>query len=79
MPLLSLFDFLTLPTNIRRLSQPNTNPVVVPLFACVVPSTLLQKFGEHRPARAAVEVARLPRDVKVEIECVAVMPKYKDK
>ncbi len=30
------------------------------------------KFGDHRPARAAVEVARLPRDVDVEIECIAV-------
>lgn len=28
-------------------------------------------FGEHRPARAAVQAARLPRDVDVEIECVA--------
>lgn len=28
-------------------------------------------FGDHKPARAAVEVARLPKDVKVEIECVA--------
>ena len=28
-------------------------------------------FEENPPARSAVEVARLPRDVKVEIECVA--------
>jgi 2-iminobutanoate/2-iminopropanoate deaminase len=28
-------------------------------------------FGTHRPARAAVEAARLPRDVDVEIEAVA--------
>ena len=28
-------------------------------------------FGEHKPARSTVEVARLPRDVKVEIEFVA--------
>lgn len=28
-------------------------------------------FGTHRPARSTVEVARLPRDVKVEIECIA--------
>lgn len=33
-----------------------------------------QAFGDHRPARAAFEVARLPKDVKVEIECVAVVP-----
>jgi 2-iminobutanoate/2-iminopropanoate deaminase len=32
-----------------------------------------EMFGEARPARSAVEVARLPRDVKVEIECVAVV------
>lgn len=30
-----------------------------------------QYFGEHKPARSTVEVARLPRDVKVEIEFVA--------
>ncbi len=30
-------------------------------------------FGENKPARACVEVARLPRDVKVEIEVVAVV------
>ena len=30
-----------------------------------------QFFGDHKPARATVEVARLPKDVKVEIECVA--------
>lgn len=28
-------------------------------------------FGDHRPARAAVEVSRLPRDVDVEIETIA--------
>ncbi len=28
-------------------------------------------FGTHRPARAAVEVARLPRDVDVEIDAIA--------
>lgn len=28
-------------------------------------------FGEHKPARSTVEVARLPKDVKVEIEVVA--------
>lgn len=32
------------------------------------------RFGATRPARATVEVARLPKDVKVEIECVAVVP-----
>ncbi|WP_421617340.1 RidA family protein [Brevibacillus sp. TJ4] len=28
-------------------------------------------FSEHKPARSTVQVARLPRDVKVEIEFVA--------
>ncbi len=28
-------------------------------------------FGAHRPARSTVQVARLPRDCSVEIECVA--------
>ncbi|MFC0138600.1 reactive intermediate/imine deaminase [Staphylococcus petrasii] len=28
-------------------------------------------FSEHQPARSCVEVARLPKDVKVEIEVVA--------
>lgn len=30
-------------------------------------------LGDHRPARATVEVARLPKDVLVEIDCVAVL------
>lgn len=30
-------------------------------------------FGDHKPARACVEVARLPKDVKVEIEAIAVV------
>lgn len=29
-------------------------------------------FGEYKPARACVEVARLPKDVDVEIEAIAV-------
>lgn len=29
-------------------------------------------FGSHKPARSTVEVARLPMDVLVEIECIAV-------
>lgn len=28
-------------------------------------------FGKHKPARSTVEVARLPRDVRVEIEAIA--------
>jgi 2-iminobutanoate/2-iminopropanoate deaminase len=30
-------------------------------------------LGEHRPARATVEVARLPKDALVEIDCIAVI------
>ncbi|MEN0063804.1 MAG: RidA family protein [Myxococcota bacterium] len=30
-----------------------------------------EHFGDHRPARAAVEVSRLPKDVDVEIEAIA--------
>ncbi|MBL8178903.1 MAG: RidA family protein [Bryobacterales bacterium] len=29
-------------------------------------------FPDNPPARATVEVARLPRDVRVEIECIAI-------
>ncbi len=29
------------------------------------------EFGDHKPARACVEVARLPKDVRVEIDAVA--------
>jgi 2-iminobutanoate/2-iminopropanoate deaminase len=29
-------------------------------------------FGESKPARAAYEVARLPKDVLIEIEAIAV-------
>jgi 2-iminobutanoate/2-iminopropanoate deaminase len=28
-------------------------------------------FGESKPARATVQAARLPRDARVEIECIA--------
>ena len=31
-----------------------------------------EMFGETKPARSCVEVARLPKDVKVEIECIAI-------
>ena len=30
-------------------------------------------FGEHKPARSTVEVKRLPKDARVEIECIAVV------
>lgn len=31
-------------------------------------------FGDHKPARSTVEVARLPRDVFVEIELISAIP-----
>lgn len=31
-------------------------------------------FGDHKPARSTVQAARLPKDVKVEIEAVAAIP-----
>jgi 2-iminobutanoate/2-iminopropanoate deaminase len=31
-------------------------------------------FEHHRPARSTVQAARLPRDVAIEIECVAAIP-----
>lgn len=32
-----------------------------------------QHFGDHKPARSTVEVARLPKDAQVEIEVIAVI------
>ncbi len=29
-------------------------------------------FGAHKPARSTIEVARLPKDALVEIECIAI-------
>ena len=31
-------------------------------------------FAAHPPARATIEAARLPRDVRVEIDCIATLP-----
>ncbi len=33
-----------------------------------------EHFGTHAPARSTVAVAELPRQVRVEIECVALIP-----
>lgn len=30
-------------------------------------------FGDNKPARATVQVARLPRDSRVEIDCIAIV------
>ncbi len=32
-----------------------------------------QYFNDNKPARATVQAARLPRDAKVEIDCIAVI------
>ncbi|MDV6378965.1 RidA family protein [Sporosarcina sp. GW1-11] len=31
-----------------------------------------EHFGNHKPSRSTVEVARLPKDVRVEIEAIAI-------
>lgn len=31
-------------------------------------------FGEHKPARVTVEVSKLPKDVQIEIDAIAVKP-----
>lgn len=38
----------------------------------VVNAVYAEAFGDHKPARATVEVARLPKDALVEIDCIAV-------
>jgi 2-iminobutanoate/2-iminopropanoate deaminase len=35
-------------------------------------------FADHRPARSAVQVARLPRDARVEIELISVVGRSAD-
>jgi len=30
-----------------------------------------QAFGSHKPARSTIEVRRLPKDARIEIECIA--------
>ena len=39
----------------------------------VINDIYAKHFGDHTPARSCVEVARLPKDVQVEIEAVAVV------
>ncbi|MBI4544890.1 MAG: RidA family protein [Gemmatimonadetes bacterium] len=31
-------------------------------------------FGDHKPARSTIQAGRLPRDVKIEIDAIAVLP-----
>jgi 2-iminobutanoate/2-iminopropanoate deaminase len=37
-------------------------------------SVYAEFFHTNPPARATVEVARLPRDVSIEVDCIAVLP-----
>ncbi len=37
----------------------------------IVNEEYAKAFGEHKPARACVEAARLPKDARVEISCIA--------
>ncbi len=37
----------------------------------VINEVYAEFFGEHKPARALVEVARLPKDADIEIEAIA--------
>jgi len=32
-----------------------------------------EAFGDHKPARSTIQVARLPKDALVEIECIAAL------
>ncbi len=34
--------------------------------------TYAQRFGQHRPARSTIEVGKLPRGARIEIDCIAV-------
>lgn len=36
--------------------------------------TYAEFFGEHRPARSTVEVSKLPKDARIEIEAIALVP-----
>ncbi|HMV69338.1 MAG TPA: RidA family protein [Myxococcota bacterium] len=40
----------------------------------VMNAVYAEMFDERPPARATVEVSRLPKDARVEIDCVAVIP-----
>jgi 2-iminobutanoate/2-iminopropanoate deaminase len=40
-----------------------------------VNSIYAEAFGAHRPARACVEVSRLPKNVMVEIDAIAMVKK----
>lgn len=39
----------------------------------VVNNIYAEYFNENKPARATVQAARLPRDARVEIDCIAVI------
>lgn len=39
----------------------------------IVNEIYAEYFGDNKPARATVQAARLPRDARVEIDCIAVV------
>ena len=39
----------------------------------IVNEIYAEHFGDNKPARATVQAARLPRDARVEIDCIAVV------
>jgi len=39
----------------------------------IVNEEYAKAFADHKPARACVEAARLPKDARVEISCIAVV------
>ncbi len=49
------------------ISDMNDSPIINEVYG--------EYFNEHLPARSCVEVSRLPKDVKVEIEAVALKVK----
>lgn len=39
----------------------------------IVNEIYAEHFGDNKPARATVQAARLPRDARVEIDCIAIV------
>jgi len=55
----------------------NSNVVKTTIFLksmndfAAVNAVYAEVFGDHKPARSTIEVSRLPKDVLVEVECIA--------
>jgi 2-iminobutanoate/2-iminopropanoate deaminase len=58
-----------------------TNIVKTTVFLCnmddfpTMNAIYAKEFGKHKPARSTMQVARLPLDALIEIECIAVYSK----